>query len=132
VLNSQALERNQRAVTNRESKATAIMNPIVRDRVAKSNGFFPWVTLAVQSILQGLQNGDSLTCLRTRLQDLPSNLRVMYDHVMNKIPEVYQVGASRIYQIVLAVRMIQNGLPHDGDEAEPLTLIDPALSDGDL
>jgi hypothetical protein len=104
---------------------------LVEDLVTKSNGFFLWVVLVVRSLLHGLSNADRLSDLQSQLQTLPAALEDMYDHILKVIPEIFQVGASQILQIVLATRMIQTSLAHDSDGAEPLTLMDLALADGD-
>jgi hypothetical protein len=99
--------------------------------LTKSNGVFLWVRLVVRSLLRRLAEADNLTHLRFRLQILPAELEAMYDHMLREIPERYHTGASQIFQIVLATRSILNVLAHNGDEAEPLTLIDLALADSD-
>lgn len=66
-----------------------------------SSGVFLWVSLVVQSLLDGLTNHDSLSDLHARLLELPPELHDLYHLMMRSItPLFYMAQASRLLQIV--------------------------------
>lgn len=74
---------------------------LTEEIVTKSMGVFLWVHLVVASLLQGLRDGDTTSELATRLRDLPSDLEMLYVHMLDRIPTSYKPQASRIFQILL-------------------------------
>ncbi|TPX09867.1 uncharacterized protein E0L32_008889 [Thyridium curvatum] len=82
----------------------------------KAEGVFLWVHLVVQSLLEGLTNGDGLRDLHSRLDELPPNLEDLYVKILENLDEKYLDHASRLFQIVRACD-------------EPPTLLRVALAD---
>lgn len=68
--------------------------------VEHAQGVFLWVRLVLQSLLEGLNNSDSIKELRERLMELPTDLEDLYLHILRRIPERYKAQASRILQLV--------------------------------
>lgn len=66
----------------------------------KAQGVFLWVRLVVQSLLEGLTNGDGLRDLQDRLSKLPRNLEELYEKMLTSLDERYLEQASEIFQIV--------------------------------
>ncbi|KAK3986384.1 hypothetical protein QBC44DRAFT_222338, partial [Cladorrhinum sp. PSN332] len=69
--------------------------------VTKSSGVFLWVSLVVKSLLAGLRDGNTVSELRERLNELPSDLKDLYQHMLDRIPANYRLQASEIFQITL-------------------------------
>jgi hypothetical protein len=68
----------------------------------KAEGVFLWVHLVVQSLLEGLTNGDGLRDLQNRLEELPPNLEDLYANILENLDDKYLDHASRLFQIVRA------------------------------
>jgi hypothetical protein len=80
---------------------------LIEEIVDKSCGVFLWVVLVARSLLQGLQNFDSIVELRRRLDELPSDLEDLYAHMLKRVPLVYRRQASEIFQLVLLAHDVQ-------------------------
>jgi len=72
---------------------------LVQEIVSKADGVFLWVTLVVRDLLSGLRNRDGISDLRRRLRALPSELGVLYEHMLGHVEPFYQDQASRTFQI---------------------------------
>ncbi|KAH7231502.1 prion-inhibition and propagation-domain-containing protein [Fusarium solani] len=68
---------------------------ILEDLVDKSCGVFLWVVLACRSILDGLDAWDTIGQLRERVDELPDELREMFQHMLRKVPGRYAVERGR-------------------------------------
>jgi hypothetical protein len=103
---------------NKEARA------LVEEIVSAASGVFLWVKLVVRSLLGGLQNGDKIEDLQSRLRDLPQNLEALFTHMLSNVPDSYQSQAARIFQII---RCNDEGLegPHvmGQREGRPLSAI---------
>lgn len=58
--------------------------------VEKGQGVFLWVTLVVRSLLEGMMNGDKLSDLQQRLDELPADLEPLFQSIWNSIEACYQ------------------------------------------
>ncbi len=65
----------------------------------RSSGVFLWVHLVVKSLLQGIRNGDKFTQLRERLAELPSDLKNLFQNILDRTEPRYQPDASRLFRI---------------------------------
>jgi hypothetical protein len=83
---------------------------LVIEVTGKSSGVFLWVRLVVLSLLEGLQDGDSIADLQNRLLLLPPDLEDLFQKILNRLNPFYFRQASRIFQLVRAA-------------SEPLTLL---------
>ncbi|KAK4222132.1 hypothetical protein QBC38DRAFT_100666 [Podospora fimiseda] len=83
----------------------AFLNEIV----AKSSGVFIWVSLVAKSLLSGIRDGDTVSELRVRLDELPSDLKELYQHMLDRIPPNYSQQAGEIFQIVVTNILGPNG-----------------------
>lgn len=59
--------------------------------VVKAEGVFLWACLAVKSLVSGLRNGDSITVLERRLQQLPSGIKNLYHQMWSRAPREDQL-----------------------------------------
>jgi hypothetical protein len=74
---------------------------LVDDIIEKAGGVFLWVALVVASLVVGLRNYDRVSDLRLRVEVLPPELEDLYNHMLRKLEPIYQIQASRLFQIVL-------------------------------
>ncbi len=67
----------------------------------RAEGIFLWVALAARDQMHGLRNGDSLTQLEERLDNLPNEIEGVYAHMLSQIEKCYQREASKLLQVAL-------------------------------
>lgn len=68
--------------------------------VKKAEGVFLWVRLVVRSLIGGLRNGDEMSVLQQRIDELPPDLESLYRHLLQRIPRRYWNASSRLFRIV--------------------------------
>ncbi|KAF4334243.1 P-loop containing protein [Fusarium beomiforme] len=71
---------------------------------------FLWVYLVVKSLVNGLRNGDELSVLRDRLSELPSNLDLLYRHMLQRVPKRYWSASFRLFDIMKSSRTAPKAL----------------------
>ena len=84
--------------------------------VDRASGVFLWVRIAVESLLDGIQNFDRISDLRRRLDLLPSELEALYVHIFKNLDPLYLEQAAKLFQLV-------------GTAITPLTPLQLALAD---
>ena len=67
--------------------------------LARADGVFLWVTLAVKDQIRGLENGDSVEQLQERLESLPDEVEGIYARMLGQIEKVYRKEASIFLQV---------------------------------
>ncbi|USP77500.1 hypothetical protein yc1106_04774 [Curvularia clavata] len=77
----------------------------------KAEGVFLWVRLVTGLLLRGLEDGDDFDDLLPKLRALPTDLRELYNRMMQKMPSEYQVQASQMFQIFEWWRLNGNDEP---------------------
>ena len=87
--------------TRLEKRHGEVWKEIVDQIGEKSCGVFLWVVLVVRSVLVGLQNWDSLNEILQRLDELPSDLKDLYAHILKRMPLSYRQQASELFQIAV-------------------------------
>lgn len=93
--------------------------------VSKSSGVFLWVTLVVNSLLDGLTNRDRISDLQKRLQLLPSDLEELYKHMLFKhISPFYYEQSAQILRIFRAATFTGGSRPRDALELITLVFAD--------
>ena len=70
--------------------------------VLKAEGVFLWVRLVVRSLIRALQNGDELSDLQKKVDELPEDLERLYKHMLDRIETKYWKRSSKIFSIVNA------------------------------
>jgi hypothetical protein len=58
---------------------------LLEDIVDKSSGVFLWVVFACRSLLSGFADGDEMHELRRRVEELPPELKDMFQHMVGKV-----------------------------------------------
>ena len=93
------------------------LDEITSNILARADGVFLWVALAVKDQIRGLENGDSLEQLRGRLDSLPDEVEGIYARMLSQIEKVYRKEASIFLRLAGSHRSIldfvlasQNGL----------------------
>jgi hypothetical protein len=86
---------------------------------ARSSGVFLWVYIVVESILEGLRDGDTIENLHVRLQSLPGDLEELFRKILHRLNPFYFMEASKLLQFVRAAD-------------KPLTLLDISLAQDGL
>ncbi|KAM6527188.1 hypothetical protein FSOLCH5_003260 [Fusarium solani] len=82
------------------SNDRSLINSLKNEIVENSAGVFLWVYLVVRSLLEGLNNRDSIDELRKRILELPTELEDLYLYMWIRIPKRYQPQVSRLLQIL--------------------------------
>ncbi|PMD37905.1 hypothetical protein L207DRAFT_584824 [Hyaloscypha variabilis F] len=75
---------------------------LVEEVIYRAEGVFLWVTLVIASLLSGLRNRDDILVLLKRLERLPPQLELLYDHMLSFVEPEYIVEASKTFQIFRA------------------------------
>lgn len=96
---------------------------LVSEICSKASGVFLWVKLVVRSLLQGFCNHDRISDLRRRLEELPTDLAKLYEHMLESMIPLYRQQASQLFQIVMAHL--------DADTEQPLTLLQLSYAEED-
>lgn len=58
---------------------------LITDLISQSQGIFLWVVIALNSLIDGCEQRESIKELRSRLQELPEDIRKLYLHIISKI-----------------------------------------------
>lgn len=70
------------------------------DEIAeKAQGVFLWVYLTIKSLLEGLDEGDSIRILRQRVEQLPSDLGDYFDLILSRVHPVYKSMTGTALQL---------------------------------
>ena len=75
------------------------LDDVTESILARADGVFLWVTLAVKDQIRGLENGDSLEQLEERLHSLPDEVEGIYARMLSQIEKVYRKEASIFLQM---------------------------------
>ncbi|KAL8749638.1 MAG: hypothetical protein Q9184_006730, partial [Pyrenodesmia sp. 2 TL-2023] len=86
---------------------------------SKASGVFLWVALAVDLVIDGLCNRDPIPQILAELQSLPSDLKDLYNDMLNRIRPKYQESSVRLFRIMLCMEAdricpLALSLAHDG------------------
>jgi NACHT domain len=73
---------------------------LVEEIVEKAQGVFLWITLVVKSFLNGFTNGDSISYLRKRLEEIPSEIEDLYSYMLSKVESIYYEEGRKLFSIV--------------------------------
>lgn len=84
--------------------------PLIEEIVNKSSGVFLWLIFTAKSVLQGLHDGENITLLRKRLNELPTDLEELHACQIRKIPRDFRLQASATFQIHAKSRQIEQDI----------------------
>lgn len=86
--------------TNLQAREPVYANNLVDSVVTKANGVFLWVKIAVASLLGGIMHGDRIVDLERRLQELPTELKHLYERILVALDPFYLGHAAELFQLV--------------------------------
>lgn len=122
---NQGLFRTLKAV--QPHRAVEISNNIAQ----KASGVFLWVTLVVRSLNEGLQNGDNISELESRLARTPPELDELYAAMLKGLEPQYLGQASHMFQMVRAttkhLNLLDFSFATDDSEIDLSTVDKPPL-----
>ena len=72
--------------------------------MSKASGVFLWVDLVVASLKAGMEFGDRIADLRTRLEQLPPDLRDLYEKLLRSLNPFYLPHATQLWMIIQAAK----------------------------
>ncbi|KAH6976880.1 hypothetical protein EDB80DRAFT_593930, partial [Ilyonectria destructans] len=67
--------------------------------ISKAQGVFLWVSVVVQTLRDGLTEGDRLADLQAVLDELPSDLSGLYQNIWSRMKPGYLAHSSQLFQI---------------------------------
>ncbi|KAF2730459.1 hypothetical protein EJ04DRAFT_46187 [Polyplosphaeria fusca] len=70
----------------------------------KASGVFLWVALVTDSLLEGLQEGERLGDLQSRLSNIPSDLETLFWKILTKMGDSHLARTSQMLAILQASR----------------------------
>ncbi|KAI0156101.1 hypothetical protein BJ166DRAFT_500102 [Pestalotiopsis sp. NC0098] len=73
---------------------------LVTDLVTKAQGVFLWVSVVVNTLCEGLTEGDKLSDLQAELERLPSDLEQLYSSIWIGVKPKYKSHSSQLFQIL--------------------------------
>jgi hypothetical protein len=82
--------------TTREPETCKIL---VAQLIDKAEGVFLWVKLVVKSLLKGLSQRDGIPQLLKRLDAFPSDLELLYGHMLSLIDPTYMEKGAIFFQV---------------------------------
>ena len=77
---------------------------LIEDICQKADGVFLWVRLAVQNIVKGLRNGDTLGLLRNRVEMLDPTLDGLIPQLLKRVDTVYRPLAASYLRFATAMK----------------------------
>ncbi|KAI1845447.1 hypothetical protein JX266_008305 [Neoarthrinium moseri] len=72
---------------------------LVYSIVENSSGVFLWVRLVVSSLLEGLSNYDNLDELRSRVEELPTDLHDLYRVMLSRVDPKYRKQSAKLLRL---------------------------------
>ncbi|KAI1418901.1 hypothetical protein F5Y12DRAFT_371832 [Xylaria sp. FL1777] len=97
---TQYVERRLAETGGSRGKISKTSEALGMDVIQRSQGVMLWVTLTVESLVQGLKNGDTDEQLNRRTQGTPIVLEELYRKMLDEIPLEYRHEAARTHRIV--------------------------------
>lgn len=92
---------------------------IVVEITNKAQGVFLWVVLVVRSLCKGLTNGDTISLLKVRLEQLPADLEEFFRYMLGSVDVVYYRHMAQSFKVALSA-------------VEPLPLLAYSFLDDEL
>lgn len=85
-----------------QAREPKFADQLIENIVSKASGVFLWVHLVVAPLLSGMSFGDRVRDLQSRLDDLPQELKDLYDNMMQKLDPFYLEHAAQFIMIMEA------------------------------
>ena len=114
---------HSRGLREMEELDSELRSTLVHGLCNKSAGVFLWVVLALRSILDGLQNGETASTLQRKLSSLPSDLYELYKRMFQSLDPATEKSTARMILIMLRSKEVP--------DFEPMSLLQLALVDNE-
>ncbi|KAH6671498.1 hypothetical protein F5X68DRAFT_121853, partial [Plectosphaerella plurivora] len=75
---------------------------LILEITEKAQGVFLWVFLVIQSLHEGLTNGDSIPVLHRRIRTLPADLEQFFKHMLSTVDPFYHAQMVQSFQVANA------------------------------
>jgi hypothetical protein len=82
----------------------AYASKLMDNITSKASGVFLWVVLVVRSLLEGLAEGDRISDLQRRLDDIPEELNDLFKKMLGTLKPALFKHSSQIFQIFRAAK----------------------------
>ncbi|CZR67325.1 uncharacterized protein PAC_17224 [Phialocephala subalpina] len=69
--------------------------------IQNSQGVFVWVTLVVEDLIRGFEEGEEIDTLQARINRLPQGLEELYSHIVDEIPDIHLSRAYHYFRLLL-------------------------------
>lgn len=86
----------------RLSRFDAGYSRVIEEVSTRAQGVFLWVYLVVKDLLDGLTYNDSVQTMMQRLSQFPRGLEEFFQHIIDRVPDVYRNATSRTFSATLA------------------------------
>lgn len=96
------------------------MDTLQAELVRKASGVFLWLVVVCRALLEGFDNCDEPAFLEQRIDELPEELEMLFDHMFRKLRPTYRNYAFRMLGILRLQKTIS---------AEPIKAMYLALAD---
>jgi hypothetical protein len=125
---------------NLEKFAPDMATSLIKEVTDKASGVFLWVKLVVESLLEGLRDGDRIDDLKARLNALPADLEELFRKILTKAnpTSAYFTEASKMFQYVqlamnneITLSLLDVSCAHDGENAAISAATEP-IPDAEL
>ncbi|KAL8915858.1 MAG: hypothetical protein Q9208_008820 [Pyrenodesmia sp. 3 TL-2023] len=90
---------------NRPAETEAI-NWLVEDLIQQAEGVFLWLSIMINDLTRGSNNGDRIDELRERLRVTPSTIHGLYRRILGGLDESYSNYALRFFQTLIATHWV--------------------------
>jgi hypothetical protein len=113
---------------DKQDEATSLAAAITE----RSQGLFLWASIAVPSILEGVNNSDSIDDLLQKLAELPQEITQLYDDQLKKIPATHREDTLRLLQLLLEWNRVQTRYTYNSENFRAMPLLDLYFAEGDM
>lgn len=90
------------------SRERDFADQLAENIVSKSSGVFLWVCLVVSSLISSMGNGDRIADFQRRLDQLPSELSLLYRKMIRSLEPFYLDHTAQLFALVRASRKPMN------------------------
>ncbi|KAI1469462.1 uncharacterized protein F4812DRAFT_423158 [Daldinia caldariorum] len=88
--------------TSLQKREAKFSQNLIEDVVRKASGVFLWVSIVVTSLLEGIKYADRVSDLQRRLSQLPSDLELLYDRILQDLDPFYLEHAAQYFRLMVA------------------------------
>ncbi|KAK1754472.1 hypothetical protein QBC47DRAFT_218483 [Echria macrotheca] len=102
------VERNQRYQSLLTIQSSGLVpeqkEALVEEVLERAEGVFLWVSLVCDELLRGFGNLDDIGTLRLRLRNLPTDLELFFQRMIERVEPIYQAQCAQILQVLIEAR----------------------------